>query len=82
MNVMKQDVMDDKIKERCKTQEKKCMQEDLDQLRGVEKLSSRQEISWLIHLTIERCRDCDKNQLKISIEKLGVKRCRGGVEDA
>ena len=33
MNVMKQDVMDDKIIERCKTCEKQCMQEDLDGLR-------------------------------------------------
>ena len=30
INVMKQVAMDDKIKERCKTCEKKCMQEDLD----------------------------------------------------
>ena len=30
MNVMKQDAMDDKIKERCRTCEKQCMQEDLD----------------------------------------------------
>ena len=30
MNVMKQDAMDDKIKEGCKTCEKQCMQEDLD----------------------------------------------------
>ena len=30
MNVMKQDAMDDKIKERCKTCKKQCMQEDLD----------------------------------------------------
>ena len=30
MNVMKQDAMDDKIKERCKTCEKQCMQEDLN----------------------------------------------------
>ena len=36
MNVMKQDVMDDKIIERCKTCEKKCMQENLDGSRGVE----------------------------------------------
>ena len=34
MNVMKQDAMDDEIKERCKTCEKQCMQEDLDGLRG------------------------------------------------
>ena len=29
-NVMKEDAMDDKITERCKTCEKQCMQEDLD----------------------------------------------------
>ena len=34
MNIMKQDAMDDKIIERCKTYEKKCMQEDLDRLRS------------------------------------------------
>ena len=59
MNVMKQDVMDDKIKERCKTCEKQCMQEDLNRSRGVkmlssqpqwiEKLSRGKEISQLIH---------------------------------
>ena len=53
--------MDDKVKERCKTCEKQCMQEDLDQSRScratikqkptsidresVEDLSSRQEVS-------------------------------------
>ena len=36
MNVMKQDAMDDKIRETCKTCEKQCMQEDLDGSRGVE----------------------------------------------
>ena len=41
MNVMKQDAMDDKIIERCKTCEKQCMQEVLDWSRGVKKLSSR-----------------------------------------
>ena len=34
MNVMKQDAMDDKIKERCKTCEKQCMQEGLDKSRS------------------------------------------------
>ena len=34
MNVMKQDAMDDKIIERCKTCEKQCMQEDLDRSRS------------------------------------------------
>ena len=31
---MKQDAMDDKITERCKTCEKQCMQEDLDKSRS------------------------------------------------
>ena len=31
---MKQDAMDDKIIERCKTCEKQCMQEGLDKLRS------------------------------------------------
>ena len=34
MNVMKQDAMDDKRIEKCKTCEKQCMQEDLDRLRS------------------------------------------------
>ena len=34
MNVIKQDVMDDKIIERCKTCEKQCMQEGLDRSRS------------------------------------------------
>ena len=33
---MKQDAIDDKIIERCKTCEKQCMQENLDGSRGVE----------------------------------------------
>ena len=37
---MKQDAKDDKITERCKTCEKQCIQEDLDQSRGVKMLSS------------------------------------------
>ena len=41
MNVMKQDAMDDKIKERCKACEKQRMQEDLTRSRGVEMLSSQ-----------------------------------------
>ena len=64
MNVMKQDVMDDKITERCKTYEKQYMQEDLDRSRGVKKLSSEHELSRSIHLAIERCRDCDKKSTK------------------
>ena len=34
MNIMKQDAMDDKIRERCKTCEKQCMQEGLDRSRS------------------------------------------------
>ena len=34
MNVMKQDAMDDKIIERCKTCEKQCIQEGLDRSRS------------------------------------------------
>ena len=61
MNVMKQDAMDDKINEICKTCEKQCMQEDLDRSRSCrvaieqkltlmdrtafEHLSSRQKVS-------------------------------------
>ena len=44
--------------------------------------SKRQEISRLVHLTIERVQDCDKNQLKILTDRLGIKRCRGGVKIA
>ena len=34
MNVMKQDTMDDKIKEKWKTRKKQCMQEGLDRSRS------------------------------------------------
>ena len=67
---MKQNAMDDRIKERCKTCEKQCMQKkekkNLDGSRGVEILSNRsqprlieqlsriQKKSRLIHLTIEK----------------------------
>ena len=52
---MKQVAMNDKIK-KCKTCEKQCMQEDLDQLRGVEKLSScyrakTQKSRWIEELS-------------------------------
>ena len=98
MNVVKQDAMDDKITERCRTCEKQCMQENLDRLRrcratikqkptsmdrrSVNELSRGQKVSRSINLAIERCRDCDKRQLKSSIEKLGVERCRGAVKIA
>ena len=72
MNVMKQDVMDEKIQERCKTCEKQCMQENLDRSKvsrgikqtlmnrtAIKKLSRRQELSRSIHLAIKRYRECD-----------------------
>ena len=34
MNIMKQDAIDDKIRERCRTCEKQCMQEGLDRSRS------------------------------------------------
>ena len=43
MNVMKQDAMDDKIKERYKICEKQCMQEDLNR-------SSRSQSRWIEQL--------------------------------
>ena len=82
MNVTKQDAMDDKIKERCKTCEKNaCKRISMDQ-EAVEKLSRGYKVSRSIDLAIERCRDCDKKQLKSSIEKPGVKRCRGTIKIA
>ena len=45
INVMKQDAIDDKIRERCKTCEKQCMQENLDGSRSVEILSSQPQ--WI-----------------------------------
>ena len=50
---------------------------------GIEELLRRgQELSRSIYLAIERCRDCDKNQLRISTDKPGVRRCQGSVEVA
>ena len=96
MNVVKQDAMDDKITERCRTCEKQCMQENLDRLRrcratikqkptsmdrrSVKELSRGQKVSRSINLAIERCRDCDKKKLKTSTDKPGVERCRASVE--
>ena len=52
------------------------------QARWIEEVLRGQEISRSIHLAIERYRGYDKNQLKSSIDKPGVERCRGGVEKA
>ena len=48
----------------------------------IEELSRGHKLSRSIHLAIERCQDCDKKQLKSSIDKLGIERCRGAVEIA
>ena len=92
MNVMKQDAMDEKIQERCKTFEKQCMQENLNRSkvsRGIKqtlmnrttikKLSRRQELSRSIHLAIKRYRECDKNKLKILTDRLGIERYQGAI---
>ena len=73
MNVMKQDAMDDKIKERCKTCEKQCMQDDLNRSRScratieqkptsmdrttIKQLSSRQKVSRWIKNLLRSDRD-------------------------
>ena len=49
---------------------------------AVKELSKGQKLSRSIHLAIERCQDCDKKQLKSSIDKLGIERCRGAIEIA
>ena len=43
---------------------------------AIEKLSKGQKVARSIDQAIERCRDYNKKQLKSSIEKLGVERCR------
>ena len=91
MNVMKQDAMDDKIIERCKTCEKQCMHEDLDRSRNsrvaieqkptsmdwlaIEHLSSRQKVSRWIENLSISYWECDNKKLKNSIDSLVVKRC-------
>ena len=55
------------------------------QARWIEEVSKSyrgDEISQLNHLAIERCRDCDKKTIEISTDRLGIERCRGGVEIA
>ena len=47
---------------------------------SVEELLRGQKVSQLIHLAIKRCRDSNKKQLKSSIDKLGIERCRGAIE--
>ena len=52
------------------------------QARWIEELLRGHILSRLIHLVIERCRDCDKKTTEGSIDKLGIERCRGAVEIA
>ena len=83
--------MDDKIKERCKTCEKQCMQEDLDRLRGVEMLSSqprwiekllrsyrevRSFLDWSTYLS-RGVKIAIRNSLRV----WQIAKCRGGVKE-
>ena len=52
MNVMQQDAMDDKIKERCKTCKKQCMQEDLDRSRSC-RVAIKQKPTLMDRIAIE-----------------------------
>ena len=77
MNVMKQDAMDDKIKERCKTCEKNCMQEGLDRSR-----SCRVAIKWKPR-NLNGSRICRESIGQIEIlEKFlnGSRSCQRSVE--
>ena len=40
------------------------------------------KVSRSIHLAIERCRDCNKKQLKSLIDKPSIERCQGAVDIA
>ena len=53
MNVMKQDAMDDKIKERCKTCEKQCMQKDLGRSRSC-RVAIKQKPTSMDRIAIEQ----------------------------
>ena len=46
----------------------------------VEELARGRKVAWSINLAIERCQDCDKNQLKSSIDNLAVERCRATMK--
>ena len=43
-------------------------------------MSRGQKFAQSIDLAIERCQDCDKKQLKSSIDKPGVERCRAAIK--
>ena len=48
--------------------------------RDIEELSRGQKVTRSVDLAIERCQDCDKNQLKSSINNLVVERCRATMK--
>ena len=91
---MKQDAMDDKIKERCKTCEKQCMQEDLDRSttieqkptsmdrESVEDLSARQKVSRWIKKLLRSYQDEIQKARWIEIPLIPVKkrRTRGSID--
>lgn len=70
MNVMKQDAMDDKIKERCKTCEKQCMQEDLDRSRSY-RVAIEHKLTSMDRTAIEQTESFSMDQE--SIKKLSRK---------
>ena len=43
-------------------------------------MSRGQKFALSIDLAIERCRDCDKKQLKSSTDNPGVERCQAAIE--
>ena len=49
---------------------------------AIEQLSRRQKLSQWIEELSRSYRDCNKKKLKISIDKLGIERCRGTVKIA
>ena len=67
MNVMKQDAMDDKIKERCKTCEKQCMQEDLNRSRSC-RVAIEQKPTSMDRTAIEQIESVSMD--RESVEKL------------
>ena len=90
MNVMKQDAMNDKIKEIFKTCEKQCMQEDLNRSRGIEpsvedlvvdRYRCRESVEVLKHQTQEmrldrstRCREAIEGTRTFAIYPPGIEK--------
>ena len=68
MNVMKQDVMDDKITERCKTCEKQSMQEDLDKSRSC-RATIKQKPTSMDRTTIEQTESFSMDREAVEVDK-------------